>query len=103
MSPAARIVLLQCLLGGICTLIFLVLGQARSALLATVCVVVPTLYYAWVQARTYNATRILAHGVMRMLVTAMLMAVSIVVVGIEPVGFFVTFAVMQGAYFVRGN
>ena len=103
MSPALRVVLVQCVLGFGCTLLFLAFGQARSALLASVCVIGPTAYFAWVQGRTLHATRVLLHGVVRIALTVTLMAVCIVVVRIEPLGFFVTLAVVQGAYFVRGN
>ena len=67
-------------------------------MLAVCCVLLPTMYYAWVQARTLNATRILVNGVLKMLFTIVLMGISIAVIGIEPLGFFVTFAAMQLGY-----
>ena len=69
--------------------------------MACLTVMLPTMYYAWFQARTFNAARALAHGVMKMVLTVVLMAVCIAVVGIDPVGFFVTFAAMQFGYLVR--
>lgn len=62
------------------------------------CVLLPTTYFAWLQRRTLNATRILLHGVIKMILTVVLMAVCIVKVGIDPLGFFVTFALMQLSY-----
>ncbi len=80
---------------------FIAPAQGRSALAALGSCVIPSLYYAWVQQHTLNATRLLLHGVLRMVLTATFMALSIVVVGIEPAGFFVTFAVMQFAYLAK--
>ena len=76
-------------------------NHAQSALIATGCVLLPTAYYAWVSQRTLNATRLLAHGVMRMCLTGVLMAVAIVAVGIEPVSFFTTLATLHLAYLVK--
>ena len=76
-------------------------AAGSSALLAMLTVILPTLYYAWFQARTFNAARALAHGVVKMVLTVLLMVVCIALIGIDPVGFFVTFAVMQFGYLVR--
>ena len=38
------------------------------------------------------------HGVLKTIFTVVLMAVGIAVIGVEPLGFFVTFAVMQLSY-----
>ena len=46
----------------ICVLIFLTLGQGKSAALAVLSVALPTTYYAWMQARTLDATRLLARA-----------------------------------------
>ena len=70
-------------------------------MLALLASCLPSGYYAWVQTRTFNATKLLLHGVLRMLLTVTLMAVCIVVFTIEPVGFFATFAVMQLSYLTR--
>ncbi|NOX51220.1 MAG: hypothetical protein GXP16_11910 [Gammaproteobacteria bacterium] len=105
MSLPGRIVSVQVILGFFCSLALLwAVGwnASKSALLATGCVALPSAYYAWMQAHTYNATRILAHGVLRMMLTATLMALCVLVVGIEPVGFFVTFAVVHLAYILAG-
>ena len=120
-----RIVVWQVLLGVVCIATFYLMeamelinsvaatspedqiGEKRfitnyaSALFALFSCVVPSAYYAWVQSRTFNATRLLAHGVMKMLLTGTLMALFVVVVGIAPVGFFVTFAIVQLAYFAN--
>ena len=100
-----RIVIVQALLGVVSTLTFLAISfaQAHSALIAVGCVVIPTAYYAWVSSRTLHATRLLFHGVLRMVLTGVLMAVVIVSIGIEPVGFFTTFGLIQLAYLVPGS
>lgn len=118
-SQVGRIVGFQCLIGIGCIAAFLLMdlvwpsttevgvlgeiraGQGFSAALAMISSLLPNAYYAWVQQRTFNATRLLLHGVLRMLLTATLMALSIVVFGIKPAGFFVSFAIMQLAYFKR--
>lgn len=73
-------------------------SEALSASLATLAVVLPNAYYAWVSERSFNANRLLAQGVMRMVLAATLVAVCIVVVGIAPMGFFATLIAMQFAY-----
>ena len=105
LSHPSRIVVAQALLGALSTLAFLAISfeQAHSALIAAGCVWMPTAYYAWVSSRTLNATRLLFHGVLRMVLTGVLMAVAIVSVGIEPLGFFTTFIVVQLAYLVPGS
>ena len=98
---AYRIVVFQLGIGLICSVVFSLvsISAGTSALMASACVVLPTAYYAWVQARVRSATRILLHGVLKMILTVVLMAVCIVVFGIEPLGFFVTFGLIQLAYF----
>ena len=76
-------------------------AAVASAGMALATVILPTVYYAWNQARTYNAARALAHGVMKMVLTVVLMTVCIAVIGIDPVGYFVTFAAMQFGYLIR--
>lgn len=104
MSSAQRVVLVQAGIGGLATGAFFLVSRlaGTSAILATGCVLLPTMYYAWVQARTLLAARILAHGVLKMLLTVTLMGVCIVVIGIEPLGFFATFAIMQLGYLGGG-
>lgn len=100
-----RIVVAQALLGALSAAALLIISpaQAHSALLAAGCIFFPTAYYAWVTSRTLDASRLLAHGVMRMVLTGVLMAVAIVSVGIEPAGFFATFCVVQLAYLAPGR
>ena len=69
--------------------------------MAVCCVLLPTMYYAWLQARTFNAMRVLLHGAVKTLLTLVLVAVCIVVFGIEPLGFFATFALMQLSYWLQ--
>lgn len=101
--PAARVVVAQAGLGLVSSAVFFFTDPAagRSALMAVLCVLLPTMYYAWQQAQSYNAVRALAHGVIKMALTVFMMASCIVVIGIDPVGFFVTFAVMHFGYLVR--
>lgn len=103
MNPAFRIVLVQAGIGAVSSVMFFFITPAAvdSAIMAMICVLVPTLYFAWRQAATYNAVRALAHGVMKTVLTVFMMTVCIVVVGIEPEGFFVTFALMQLGYLMR--
>lgn len=103
MSTASRIVIVQALLGVVCMALFFALSifAAKSAALALLTSWIPSAYYAWVQAQMFNAQRLLLHGVLKTLLTLTLMAVCIAVIGIEPVGFFVTFAVMQLSYLTR--
>lgn len=105
MSTACRIVLVQGGIGVLSSVFFnFVSGSAgTSAILALCCVLVPTMYYAWIQGRSLNAARILMHGILKTVLTVVLIAVCIVVVGIEPLGFFVTLAVMQLGYLASGQ
>ncbi len=103
MSLTGRIVVVQALLGVACSAVFFAFdaSSGRSAVLALISSVVPSAYYAWVQSRTMNATRLLLHGVLRSVFTVTLMAVCVVVLSIEPLGFFVTFALMQLGYLTK--
>lgn len=100
MSHAGRIVVTQVIVGALCVIVFLAIDiiQARSAMLALATSVIPSSYYAWVLQRTHSATRLLLHGVIRMLATLTLMAVCIVVFTVEPMGYFVTLVIMQLGY-----
>ena len=104
-SHPYRIVVAQALLGALSAAAFLIISpaQAHSALIATGCVFFPTAYYAWVTSRTLDASRLLAHGVMRMILAGVLMAVAIISVGIKPAGFFATFCIVQLAYLAPGS
>jgi len=75
-----------------------VYASALSALLASLAVVLPNGYFAWVSETSYDANRLLAQGVMKMILTITLIALCIVVIGIEPVGFFTTLVAIQLAY-----
>ena len=105
MSHAGRIVVVQALLGAVCSAVFFTLSthSGTSAVLAVLSSWLPSAYYAWVQRRTFNATRLLLHGVLKTLLTLVIMAVCIVKAGIEPLAFFVTFAVMQLSYLTRAH
>jgi len=76
-------------------------SAGMSAVYAALVSWTPSAYYALVQARILNATRLLMHGVLKTVLTVTLMAVCIVVLSIEPLGFFVTFAAMQLGYLTR--
>ena len=75
-------------------------AQALSALLALLAVTLPNGYFAWVSETSFNANRLLAQGVMKMILTITLIALCIVVIGIEPLGFFITLVAIQLAYWV---
>ena len=100
MSPATKIVAVQAGMGIVLSIGFLVWSVAAgtSALMAAGCVLIPSMYFAWVPSRTFVAARILAHGVVKMLLTVVLMVLAIAVVGIEPIGFFVTLVALQLSY-----
>ena len=105
MSLTGRIVVVQALLGVACSAAFFACdaSSGRSAFLALMSSALPSAYYAWVQSRTLNATRLLMHGVLKSVFTVTLMAVCVVVFSIEPLGFFVTFAVMQLGYLTKAK
>ncbi|MEM7080198.1 MAG: hypothetical protein AAF513_16380 [Pseudomonadota bacterium] len=105
MSIPGRIVATQALIGLCCIAVLAALdeglaGATRSAALALAATLIPSLYYAWVVQRSLRPAQLLMHGVLRMVGTLTLMAVAIVRFGVEPVGFFVTFALLQLAYLV---
>ncbi|MEM6999804.1 MAG: hypothetical protein AAF529_03390 [Pseudomonadota bacterium] len=103
MNPAYRIVIAQAVLGCLCTGCFFITGAAAgwSALMALCCVLIPTSYFAWLQGRSLAAMRIVLHGVQKMVLTAVLMAVCIIAVGIEPLAFFLTIVVLQLSYWLE--
>jgi len=100
-SPAAQIPLAMMAIGLLATIVGYLISPAAgtSALLATACVLIPTSYFAWLQARTLNAVRVLMHGVLKILLTLTLVGVSIAVIGIDPKAFFLTFVAVQLGYF----
>lgn len=100
MSPALRIVAAQAGIGTTSAVLFFFIGHAAglSALMALVCVVLPTMFHALIQQCTRNAAWVLAQSVMKTALTVILMTVCIAYIGIEPVGFFVTFVAMQFGY-----
>ena len=103
LNPAARVIAVQAGIGATSSVMFFLIKPAAgtSAIMAFLTVILPTMYYAWFQARTFNAARALAHGVIKMVLTVVLMVVCIAMIGIDPVGFFVTFAAMQFGYLAR--
>ena len=100
MSLAGRIVVLQGVLGSLCVAGFAAVDPRESvaAMAAMVATVIPSAYYVWVQQRTFNATRLLLHGVYKIAATMTLIAVSFAVLEVPPLGFFVSFASMQLSY-----
>jgi F0F1-type ATP synthase assembly protein I len=73
-------------------------SQAFAALLAGGVVVVPNGYFAWRVAVERSPGRLLAHGMMRFVLTVVLMALTFVVFRPAPLGFFSAFVLMQGMY-----
>ena len=100
MSLAGRIVVLQGVIGSCCIIGFAAVDpeECLAAFAAMVTTVVPSAYYVWVQQRTFNATRLLLHGVYKIVATMGLIAVSFAVLEVPPLGFFVSFAIMQLSY-----
>ena len=100
MSPALRIVAAQAGIGTTSAVLFFFIGWAAglSALMALVCVVLPTLFHALIQQCTRNAAWVLAQSVVRTALTVILMTVCIAYIGIEPLAFFVTFVATQLGY-----
>ena len=50
-----------------------------------------------------QAGRILFHGVLKMMMTVIFLTLSIVVIGVEPLAFFLTFGLMQLSYLAGGS
>jgi hypothetical protein len=73
-------------------------SQAFAALLAGAVVVVPNGYFAWRAGIERSPGRLLAHGVMRFVVTVALMSLSFVAFTPAPLGFFSAFVLMQVMY-----
>jgi F0F1-type ATP synthase assembly protein I len=73
-------------------------AQALAAFLAGAVVVVPNGYFAWRVGVERSPGRLLAHGVMRFVVTVVLMALTFVVFRPAPLGFFSAFVLMQAMY-----
>jgi len=84
----------------VATVLFLVVdaSQAFAALLAGAVVVVPNGYFAWRVGVERSPGRLLAHGVMRFVLTVALMALTFVVFVPAPLGFFSAFVLMQVMY-----
>jgi hypothetical protein len=100
MSLANRIVFLQGIIGLLCLIVFLWVDvdEGLAVLMAMVTTLLPSAYYAWFQQRTLNATRLLLHGIYRAMATVALMVIGLVVIKVAPLGFLVSFALMQFAY-----
>ncbi len=87
-------------IGALCSIGFLAhsIPAGMASFTAMLNVLLPAMYFAWVQARTFSAVRLVYQGVSKMLVTVVLMAVGLVVLKVEPLGFFTTFAAMHLGY-----
>jgi F0F1-type ATP synthase assembly protein I len=73
-------------------------SQAIAALLAGAVVVVPNGYFAWRAGVERSPGRLLAHGMMRLVLTLALMALAFAVFKPAPLGFFTAFVLMQAMY-----
>ena len=102
MSITYRVVVIQSLLGIACMAVFWLVDtqSARSAGLAVGVSLFPCAYYAWFQTRSFSAARLVAQGMMKTILTMVLMAVAMAVFTIEPAGFFVTLGIMQLSYVI---
>jgi F0F1-type ATP synthase assembly protein I len=73
-------------------------AQAIAALLAGAVVVLPNAYFAWRAGSERSPGRLLAHGMMRFVLTVTLMAAAFAVFKPAPLGFFSAFVLMQAMY-----
>lgn len=92
----------QAVMGLCCCAGFLLLQPSISggALAGFASVFVPSSVMAWQQSKTTQAPRLLAQGVVKMLTTAAIMAISFGAWAVNPLSFFVTFVVTQLSYLV---
>jgi F0F1-type ATP synthase assembly protein I len=73
-------------------------SQAIAALLAGAVVVLPNGYFAWRAGVERSPGKLLAHGMMRFVLTLALMALAFAVFKPAPLGFFSAFVLMQAMY-----
>jgi F0F1-type ATP synthase assembly protein I len=71
-----------------------------AAMLAGGACVLPAGYFAWRSMVERSSARLLGQGIMKSLATATLMALAFVAFRPAPLGFFATFALMQGMYVI---
>ena len=76
------------------------LPQAVAALAAGMACVVPAGLYAWRAQVERSASRFLVQGVLKFLLTVMLLAAGIILLEPAPAGFFGTFVLLQAMYVV---
>ena len=74
--------------------------QTVSALAAGMACVVPAGFYAWRAAAERSAARFLLQGVLKFVLTLVLIAVGIVLIQPAAAGFFGTFALLQAMYVI---
>ena len=91
----AQVVLGLCCVGG-----FLLFDASfgKGAVAGFASVFIPSSIMAWQHSRTTQASRLLGQGVVKMVTTATLMAISFGVWAVNPVSFFGTFMVTQLGY-----
>lgn len=101
-SAIASVLQMQAVIGLCCCAGFLLLKPSISggALAGFVSVFVPSSVMAWQQSKTTQAPRLLAQGVVKMLTTAAIMAISFGAWAVSPLSFFVTFVVTQLSYLI---
>jgi F0F1-type ATP synthase assembly protein I len=75
-------------------------AQAIAALLAGAVTVLPAGYYAWRARHERSPGRLLGQGVMKLVLTLVLMALTFAVFEPAPLGFFAAFVLMQAMYVV---
>jgi F0F1-type ATP synthase assembly protein I len=79
-------------------LLFVDVSQSIAALLAGAVVVLPNGYFAWRAGVERSPGRLLAHGMMRFVLTLALMALVFALLEPAPLGFFSAFVLMQAMY-----
>lgn len=101
-SAIVAVLQTQVVLGLCCCVGFLLLDVSfgKGALAGWASVFVPSSVMAWQQSRTTQAPRMLAQSVVKMVMTAAVMAASFGVWAVNPVSFFITFVITQVSYLV---
>jgi hypothetical protein len=91
----------QAVIGSVGTMVFGVLSGVFGALsfgAGVVCVVIPSAHFAWTSQQTMEPGRIVGQGIVKVLSTGVLIALTLVNGLVEPVWFFLGLLAGQSAY-----
>ena len=93
---------LQVLIGAFASVGLLGTGgrESYAAVVGALTIILPSAYLAWSNNRTSNPLRILAQGAVKTTTTCLLMAVALVVMKVEPLGFFFSLVAVQFSYLI---